>query len=185
LADIDVVLAANRAALDDLVVAAERSAATWAVPRAPGKWSPSQVVEHVARAFDESANMVSGAPSKFPRLPGFVRPVLRGLFFNRVLRTGVFPKVKTSKALDPASGPASPAEARIRLEGALGRFDRECRLQAVRGPNVESTAFGVVSLEDYARFQEIHVRHHCSQLPGAGETAPGDPGMTRRGTRRG
>ena len=48
MADINDVLAANHAAVLDLVAAAERSAATWTTPRAPGKWSPSQVVEHVA-----------------------------------------------------------------------------------------------------------------------------------------
>ena len=64
MADVNDVLAANRAAVIDLVAAAERSAATWTTPRAPGKWSPSQVVEHVARGLEEAANVVSGAPSK-------------------------------------------------------------------------------------------------------------------------
>jgi hypothetical protein len=54
MADVNDVLAANRAAVIDVVVAAERSAATWTTPRAPGKWSPSQVVEHVARSLEES-----------------------------------------------------------------------------------------------------------------------------------
>ena len=44
MADVNDVLAANRAAVIDLVAAAERSAAIWTTPRAPGKWSPSQVV---------------------------------------------------------------------------------------------------------------------------------------------
>ena len=35
-------------------------------PRAPGKWSPSQIIEHVARSLEESANMAAGRPSKFP-----------------------------------------------------------------------------------------------------------------------
>jgi hypothetical protein len=37
MADVNDVLAANRAAVNDLVAAAERSAATWTTPRAPGK----------------------------------------------------------------------------------------------------------------------------------------------------
>ena len=61
MADVNDALAANRAAVIDLVAAAERSAATWTTPRAPGKWSPSQVVEHVARGLDEAANIFSGA----------------------------------------------------------------------------------------------------------------------------
>jgi hypothetical protein len=63
MADVNDALAANRAAVIDLVAAAERSAATWTTPRAPGKWSPSQVVEHVAGGLEEAANALSGAPS--------------------------------------------------------------------------------------------------------------------------
>jgi hypothetical protein len=55
-ADVNDVLAANRAAVLHLVAAAERSAATWTTPRATGKWSPSQVVEHVAGGLEEAAN---------------------------------------------------------------------------------------------------------------------------------
>jgi hypothetical protein len=72
MADINDVLADNRAAVLDLVAAAERSAATWTAPRAPGKWSPSQVVEHVARGLEEGANIASGAPS-IPMPPAFLR----------------------------------------------------------------------------------------------------------------
>ena len=118
MADVNDVLAANRAAVLDLVAAAERSA-TWTTPRAPGKWSPSQVVEHVARGLEEAANAVSGAPS-IPMPPAFLRPLLRLLFSNRILKKGVFPKgFKAHKAFDPTSGPATPAEARVRLEGAF------------------------------------------------------------------
>ena len=128
MADVNDVLADNRVAVLDLVAAAERSAATWTTPRAAGKWSPSQVVEHVAGGLEEAANVVSGAPPSIPMPPAFVRPLLRVLFFNRILKKGVFPNgFKAVKALDPASGPATPAEARVRLEGALARFDQECR----------------------------------------------------------
>jgi hypothetical protein len=74
MADVNDVLAANRAAVIDLVAAAERSATTWTTPYAPGKWSPSQVVEHVARGLEEAANVVSGAPL-IPMPPAFVRPL--------------------------------------------------------------------------------------------------------------
>ena len=167
MADIDDVLAANRAAVLDLVAAAERSAPTWTTPRAPGKWSPSQVVEHVAGGLDEAANVVSGAPS-IPMPPAFLRPLLRLLFFNRILKKGVFPKgFKAHKALDPTSGPATPAEARVRLEGAFARFDEECRRRAASGQHVVSTGFGMVSVEDLVRFSALHTRHHCKQMPGA------------------
>ena len=165
--DVIDVLADTRAAVNDLVAAAERSGAAWSTPRAPGKWSPSQVVEHVALALEESANVVSGAPSKFPTFPAVLRPLVRSVFFNRVLKKKTFPKAKTTRAFNPANGPSTPALARARLEGALARFDQECRARAASGRNVVSGIFGTVSVEDYARFQEVHTRHHCKQMPGA------------------
>lgn len=92
--DINEALSSNRAAVNNLAAAA------------------------VARVMEESADVVSGAPSSFPTFPAFLRPLVRGLFFNRVLKKGAFPKAKSSKAMDPDEGPATPAQARVRLEGA-------------------------------------------------------------------
>lgn len=155
----------NREAVTAMLVAVERSAALWATPPRPGKWSPSQIVEHVARALEESAKVVAGEPSKFATFPGVLRPLVRGLFFNRVLRNKRFPKARTTRPMNPDTGPATVVAGRERLEAALSRFDRACRTHAA-GP-VRSTIFGDVSIEDYARFQALHTRHHCRQIPGA------------------
>jgi len=163
--DISTVLTANNSAVAELITAAEKTGSAWSAPRAPGKWSPAQVVEHVARSMEESANEVDGAPSKFYTLPSFLRPLVRGLFFRRVLKKRSFPRARTGKAFDPASGPATPADGRKRIEGALARFDQACRTRVASGPNMSSTLFGAVSVEDYATFQEIHTRHHRKQLP--------------------
>jgi hypothetical protein len=99
--------------------------------------------------------------------PAFLRPLAR-LYFNRILKKGVFPKGwKAAKALNPTSGPATPAQARVRLEGALARFDQECRRRVASGQHVVSTGFGTVSVEDLVRFNTLHTRHHCKQMPGA------------------
>ena len=165
MSNVDAALAANRDALQEFATAAARSGTVWTVPRAPGKWSPSQLVEHVARSIEESAKVVAGAPSKLPSLPFFVRPIARGLLFNRVLRNGAFPKARTNKAMNPEAGPATPAEARARLDAAFVRFEQACRARAAEGLRVESGAFGSVSVPDYARFIEVHTRHHRKQLP--------------------
>jgi len=165
MADINAALAGNRDAIRDLIAAAERSGSVWTTPRAPGKWAPCQVVEHVAITMEEAANVISGKPSRFPSFPTFVRPLLRGVFFRRILKRNAFPKAKTPKAFDPATGSANPAAARARLETALGTFDRACRACSTGGQQVDSSIFGKVSLEDFARFQELHVRHHCAQMP--------------------
>jgi hypothetical protein len=165
--EINSVLAASTQAIEQLIATAERCGPAWAAPRAPGKWSPSQIVEHVARSLEESANMAAGRPSKFPKLPVVVHPLVRGLLFNRVLRKGAFPKAKTNKAMNPVTGPATPAEGRVRLETAHDKFDAACRQLASRDERMRTTVFGGVSVADYVRFMELHTRHHRMQMSGA------------------
>lgn len=162
--DINAALAASKEAVDQLAATGEHTGPAWAAPRAPGKWSPSQIVEHVARALEESANVAAGRPSKFPKLPAVLHPVVRGLLFKRVLKKAAFPKAKTNKAMNPASGPATPAEGRVRLETAHKTFDEACRQLASRGERMRTTTFGAVGVEDYVRFMEIHTRHHGKQM---------------------
>lgn len=165
MADIEEALSGVRAAVDEMTSAAESAAGAWTTPRAPGKWSPSQVVEHIARSLEESAKMVAGSPSKFATLPAPLRLLARTLFFNRVVKSGWFGKAKTRRAFDPLEGPASPAEARTRLDAVLAAFDGECRACASRGEPVRSGVFGDVTVTDYAKFQELHIRHHRQQIP--------------------
>jgi hypothetical protein len=164
MADINTALAASKQAAEELLVMGDRTGPAWTAPRAPGKWSPSQIVEHVARALEESANVAAGRPSKFPNLPAVLHPVVRGLLFRRVLKKGAFPKAKTNKAMNPATGPATPAEGRARLEAAHKEFDEACRQLASRGERMRTTTFGTVGVEDYVRFMEIHTRHHAKQM---------------------
>lgn len=111
-------LAEARHELDDFIISASGCADCWTTPRAPGKWSPSQVLEHVARSFEAGAGDVRGARSGLPDLPRFVRPLVRTFLFNRVLRIGTFPRARTNKAMNPLRGPESPAEGIARLEKA-------------------------------------------------------------------
>ena len=165
--DIDRSLAELHAAVGELVAAADRAGASWTRARAPGKWSPSQVVEHVARIMEESANVADGRPSRFPTMHFLLRPILRILFFKRTLRRNEFPKMKAIDAFVPIAGPGTPADGRDRLQGAITLFDQACRARAASGQEVASTIFGAVPVADFARFQELHVRHHIMQMPGA------------------
>lgn len=160
MADLNTALAASKDAIEQMILAGDRCGPAWTAPRAPGKWSPSQIVEHVARSLEESANMAAGRASKFPRLPAMVHPIVRGLLFRRVLRKGEFPKARTNKAMDPAAGPATPVEGRARLETAHRQFDEACRQIASQGARMHTTIFGAVPVEDYVRFMELHTRHH-------------------------
>lgn len=163
--DVAGALQALRAAVDDLIAAAARCESIWATPRAPGKWSAAQIVEHVARGLEDSAHLVGGRPTRFPRFPVFLRPIARAVVFNRVLRTGTFPKARTNRAMNPRNGPATPADGRARLEEALTKFERECGLRGSDDERVASATFGVVPVAAWVRFQEVHARHHRKQMP--------------------
>jgi hypothetical protein len=165
MADINAALTASKEAVEQLITSGERCGPAWAAPRAPGKWSPSQIVEHVARSLEESANMAAGRPSKFPTLPALVHPLVRALLFRRVLRKGTFPKARTNNAMNPASGPATVAEGRVRLEAAHEKFAAACRQVASRDEWMRTTIFGAVPVVDYVRFTELHTRHHQKQMP--------------------
>ncbi len=164
MADINAALAASKDAVEQLIAKGERCGPAWTVPCAPGKWSPSQIVEHVARSLEESAHMAAGRASKFPRLPAVVQPLARALLFKRVLRKGAFPKTKTTQAMNPRRGPATAAEGRVRLETAHQKFDEACRQVASQGGRMRTTIFGSVAIEDYVRFMELHTRHHGKQV---------------------
>jgi hypothetical protein len=161
--EIDKALAASREAVDRLMGTAAMTGPTWATPPAPGKWSPSQIVEHVARSLDASVAVAGGQPSQFPQLPAIVHPVLR-IVFRQILKRGAFPKGKTTKAMNPVAGPASPDEGRARLEVSHGRYETACRALASRGEPMRTPMFGAVPVEDFVRFMELHTRHHTRQI---------------------
>lgn len=167
MSELETPLGGVHAAVAAILATADRVGAAWKIPRAPGKWSPSQVLEHVARIMEESAKVAAGERSAFPTINGFLRPFLRLFFFKRILRNKEFPKSKAIEAMDPPVGAPTAKDARVRLEGVLRRFDHACRARAASGQKVANPIFGPVSVADFARFQEIHVRHHHLQLPGA------------------
>jgi peptidoglycan/xylan/chitin deacetylase (PgdA/CDA1 family) len=162
MADINAALGASKEAIDQMIVAGERTGPAWTTARAPGKWSPSQIVEHVARSHEEAANIAAGRPSRFTMPPAVIQPFLR-LIIKWVLWRAAFPKAKAAKSMDPASGPATPAEGRVRLETAYRQFDEACRQAASHGERMR-TAFGAVPVEDVVRYMELHTRHHGKQM---------------------
>ena len=157
-------MSAARAAVDEMVETSEACTARWSVPAAPGKWSPAQVTEHVARSLEEAALDMTGQRSKLPNLPSPLRFVARKLLFERVLVRGAFPRAKTNKAMNPDTGPESPAAARLRLNAAWRAFAEACNARSAASAVAASRTFGAVPLADFVQFQEIHTRHHRAQM---------------------
>ena len=68
MADVNSALNAGKDAIEQLIIAGERTRTTWTSPRAPGKWSPSQIVEHVARSRNRRTWRLA-VPQSFPCTP--------------------------------------------------------------------------------------------------------------------
>lgn len=160
---IDAALAFSRQTARELLDDAEATGAGWSTPLAPGKWSPSQVVEHVARSLDATTALARGEACALPKIPGVAHPLLRVLF-RRLLKTGLFPKGRTTRPLHPAAGAPTPGEARGRLEATHARYEAACRELAERTATVRTPMFGVVPLADFIRFMALHTRHHQRQV---------------------
>jgi len=155
-------LAHARAAVNAFLDAADGSASSWNTPVAPKKWTPAQIVEHVARALEEAAKDMHGERSRMMQVPAPLQFVTR-IMFRRVVRTDSLFRAKTNSAMNPVDGPANPASARARMEAAWEEF-RAARLRVT--DHARSRVFGRVRIEDYVRFQAIHALHHLAQLPG-------------------
>ena len=164
MADINTALAASKEAIDQLIRAGKGRAG---LDRSTGA---GQVVAQsnrgARRPLARRVGEHGGWPSvEVPKLPAVAHPVVRSLLFKRVLRNAGFPKAKTNKAMNPASGPATPAEGRARLETAHQKFAEACRQIATHGERMRTTIFGAVPVEDYVRFMQLHTRHHVKQMP--------------------
>jgi hypothetical protein len=153
-------LAAARTAIDVFLSAADGCSEVWGEPVSPGKWSPAQILEHVARSIEDSAKDMHGQPSRMMNIPAPLRFLPR-LLFRKALRRSALFKAKTNRAMNPEAGPANPAEGRARMERAWQEF--EAGRRSLAGP-ARSRIFGRVPAEEYVRFQTLHVRHHLSQL---------------------
>jgi hypothetical protein len=164
MSELDDTLASTRSAVDEMIRTASTCSATWSTPRSEGKWSPSRVVEHVALALEASADEIAGRPSRFPNLPRPIRPIVRTLLFNRVLKSGKFPKGKTNARMNPAAGPATPAAGIERLDAAWRALTTACADTSRRSDEMTSAIFGRVRVVDFLRFQEHHTRHHQRQM---------------------
>jgi hypothetical protein len=163
MADLQTVLQAHHQAVEAFLGAARAVPPTqWGQPRAPGKWSPGQVAEHLALAYEVNRGVLHGhaPPMTAPR---WLRPVIRKVLLGPVLRRGRFiPGSKSPPVFRPGPTPAAPAQLLGRLATAMTAFEADAAAMATT--TVDHPFFGRLPLGDFVRLQEIHTRHHRGQL---------------------
>jgi hypothetical protein len=164
MADLQTALATHHQAVEAFLAAARAiPAPQWSRPRLPGKWSPGQVTEHVALAYEGNRGVLQGRASA-TTAPRLLRPLIRRFALQPVLRRGRFiPGSRSPKAFRPSTAPAAPAVLLARLQTAVAVFEADAA--AAGSPTIDHPFFGRLPLVDFVKLQEIHTDHHRRQLP--------------------
>ncbi len=134
----------------------------------PGKWSPANVLEHLAITFEGTRRNLQKCLDTNARRA--TRSTLRRrLAVARVIELGRFPKgVQAPAATLPKglSGEAALDSIRRNLE-AMDAVMAECeRRFGKRGAIADHPILGPLSLRQWRRFHWVHTRHHMKQIAG-------------------
>jgi len=171
MADPQAVIADNRRAVSTFAQAALAfSPAQWTTPRAPGKWSPGQVTEHVALTYEQSRRMLQGTFTG-PAKPWYQQLLARWLGLPALLKRGDFGKgpFQAPDFIQPSASPPTAEAVLARLQAAA--HDLEGNLAAAADPRrvtVDHPIFGRLWPADLLRFLVIHTNHHLPQLSVSG-----------------
>ena len=132
----------------------------------PGKWSPLQIVQHLAIGIDGSARTFDSRRAHAPmrRRP---RTAWQWLGYMVILRVGWYPTgFQSPAAVRPAERPDRAAVERQFREG-LARFaalERELLPARARDLFVKHPRLGDLTLPEWVRFHAAHCAHHAKQI---------------------
>jgi hypothetical protein len=167
-----------RAALDEHDVAVRELMATceripvgrWHQSPAPGKWSPSDVVRHICRAYEVGRDAADGGPGMRLLVSPTRAWALRTLLLPVVLRTQRFPRgVRAPREVvppDETSARSAPDESLARLERVAQEAVVALRRAAAGRPvtRLMHAYFGPLAPRTALMVLSAHTRHHARAL---------------------
>jgi hypothetical protein len=140
----------------------------WLVPRAEGKWTPAQVVEHLSRVYDVVTNEIEGGPGMKLRLQFWQRMYLRVTVLGRILNGGWFPEGAPAP-YETRPGAVTPDQrtsiAGFRARAAQFATAAASAHESGRRVRVTHAYFGTASVERATLLCARHIEHHEKQLP--------------------
>lgn len=164
--EVESAIALQRHAADNFKSAALRvPEPAWNVPRAPGKWSPAQVTDHVGVTTKVAHDALAGR-ANMGGIPKFLRPIAGAFFFKPVIAKGFPKKGKGPAIMAPAHEPMPREQLLRRLDDEVESIARAAADMARAGrTHFEHSFFGRLAVADYIRFNALHLDHHREQLP--------------------
>lgn len=153
-------------AAKELIAAAEGvSADRWLVPRAEGKWSPAEVVEHLNLVYDVVLRELGGEPGMQLRTRWWQRLVLRFTIVPRILRGGWFPAgARAPKETRPALSTTDQRELISRFRDRAARFATAAANARGTTQRITHAYFGAARVPESVLLCARHIEHHTKQV---------------------
>jgi hypothetical protein len=152
----------------ELVASAERiPAERWTLPRAEGKWSPAEIVEHLTLAYDIILRELGGGPGMMVRTKLWQRIMLRFTLIPKLLRGEGFPAgARAPRETRPQSANPDQKSAVAGFRDRAARLDAEVAAAIATGRRIRLTHayFGTAGLGEAMLLCARHVQHHQKQL---------------------
>ncbi len=135
--------------------------------RAPtGKWTPAQIVEHLAIGIDGSARKFDERRDR-PPMTRRPRRLIERIASVSILGLGWYPQgFKAPKGTVPAAG-ITRAEAEAHFREGIVRWEALERDLLPRRPGdlfLRHPRLGDLTMPEWVRFHEVHARHHAKQI---------------------
>jgi len=155
------VRAADALAAKAMDVPADR----WLKPRAEGKWSPAEVVEHLNRVYDVVLNEIAGAPGMQIKTALWQRVLLRFTMVPKILRGDGFPEgARAPKETRPVVSIIDQREAVDGFRERAKRFAEDVQGARNRGQRLTHAYFGKMSAIGTTLLLARHIEHHMKQI---------------------
>jgi len=157
----------HHAARDALLATLQSCPAdAWNRPRAQGKWSPAETVEHLALAYRAILADLAGKPIVRRRAGPLMTFLLRSLLLPHVLFHRTFPvRVTAPRETRPVGALPQPPDAAREFRELADRVERE--LATAGDHRVMHPYFGPLDATTALRLCSVHIEHHQRQIAGA------------------
>jgi hypothetical protein len=153
-----------RAAAEFAAAAEKVPAERWLLPRAEGKWSPAEIVEHLTLAYEVLLRELDGGPGMKLRTSWWQRIVLRFTMVPKILRGDGFPEgARSPRETRPPSANPDQRAAVEKFRSQAAAF--ASKAAAAPSKRVTHAYFGKSSMPEALLFCVRHLEHHVKQLP--------------------
>jgi len=139
----------------------------WMLPRAEGKWSPAEIVEHLTLAYDVFLRQLEGGPGMMVRTKLWQRIMLRFTLIPKLLRGEGFPAgARAPRETRPQSANPDQKAAVAGFRDRAARLDAGVAAAMTSGRRVRLTHayFGSSGLGEAMLLCARHLQHHEQQL---------------------